>query len=44
MHLSQKKQTSSQFFCALNFVHFFKNMALIPDVIPKLGTSKDLVR
>ena len=49
MHLSQKKQTFSQFFYAflkftLNFEIFHKKMILIGDVFPKLQTLKEVVR
>ena len=49
MHLSQKKQTFSQFFYAflkftLNFELFHKKMILIGDVFPKLQTLKEVVR
>ena len=45
MHLSQKQQTFSKFFCAflkftLNFGHFQKMMTLIADVFSKLRTQK----
>ena len=43
MHLSQKQQTFSKFFCGflksgLNFKRFEKKMTLIADVYPKLRT------
>ena len=49
MHLSQKQNIFSQFFCAffessLNFEYFQKNMTLIAYVFPKLTTAKDLLR
>ena len=50
MQLSWKQKTFSQFFCAfsksnLNFEHFQKkNMSLIADVFPTLGTPKNLFR
>ena len=49
MHLPQKRQIFSQFFCAfleftLIFEHFQKKMTLIAYVFPKLRTPKHLVR
>ena len=49
MHLPQKKNTFSQFFCAvfklrLNFGHFLKKMTLIGYRFPNLRTPKDVVR
>ena len=49
MHLSQKQNIFSQFFSsfpesALNFQHFQKNMTLIAYVLPKLPTTKDVLR
>ena len=49
MHLSQKQNIFSQFLSsfpesALNFEHFQKNMTLIAYVLPKLRTTKDVLR
>ena len=49
MHLSQKQETLSEFFCAffesaLNFEHFQKKMTLIAYVFPKLPTTKNVHR
>ena len=49
MHLSQKQNNFSQFFLsfyksALNFEHFHKNMTFIAYVLPKLPTTKDVLR
>ena len=49
MHLSQKQYIFSQFFSAffesaLNFEHFQKTMTLIAYVVPKLTTTKDVLR
>ena len=49
MHLSQKQNIFSEFFCsffesASNFEHFQKKMTLIAYVFPKLRTTKDLLR
>ena len=47
--LSQKQKTFSEFFSAflkstLNFEHFRKKIKLIPDVFPKLPSSKKVIR
>ena len=49
MSLCQKQTTFSEYFFTfiksiLNFEHFQKRMTLTVDVIPKLGTKKNLVR
>ena len=49
MHLSEKQQTFSEFFCAFfkstsTFEHFQKKITLIAYVFPKLPTLKDVVR
>ena len=49
MHLSQKQNIFSQFFCAfsesaLNLEQFQKKMTLIAYVFPKLPTTKDVLR
>ena len=49
MHLSQKQNIFSDFFCAffespLNFEHFQTKMTLIAYVFPKLPTTKDMLR
>ena len=49
IHLSQKENTFSEFFCAfyesaLNFEHFQKKMTLIAYVFPNLPTTKDVLR
>ena len=49
MHLSQKQKKFSEFFCTflestLNFEHFQTKMTLIPYVLAKLRTPKDVVR
>ena len=49
MHLSQKQKIFSRFFAAffesaLNFEHFQKKMTLIAYVLPKLPTTKDVLR
>ena len=48
MHLSQKQNVFCQFFSAflesaLNFEHFYKKMALMAYVFPKLPTTKDVL-
>ena len=47
--LSQKQKTFPQYFSAilkstLNFEHFQKQMTLITDVFPNLGTLKKMIR
>ena len=47
--LSQKRKTFSQLFSKilkpiLNFEHFQKKMALIPDVVPKLPSPKKVIK
>ena len=49
MQLSQKQETSSQFFngflkSRLNFEHFKKKMTLIGPRFPKLRTPENMVR
>ena len=49
MHLSQKEKIFSPFFSAffesaLNSEHFQKKMTLIAYIIPKLPTTKNLLR
>ena len=49
MHLSQKQNIFSEFFClflesALNFENFQKKMTLIAYVFPKLPTTKEVLR
>ena len=49
MHLSEKQQTFSEFFCAFfkstsTFEHFQKKITLIAYVFSKLPTLKDVVR
>ena len=49
IHLSQKQKIFSEFFSpffesALNFEHFQKKMTLIAYIIPKLSTTKNLLR
>ena len=49
MRLSQKQKIFSEFFSAflksaLNFQHFQKKITLIAYVIPKLTTTKDVLR
>ena len=49
MQLSQKQETSSQFFCgilksSLHFEHFQKKVTLIAQIFPKLRTPKNMVR
>ena len=49
MHLSQKQKTFSEFFSAffksaLNSEHFQKKMTFIAYIIPKLPTTKNLLR
>ena len=49
LHLSQKEKIFSEFFSAffesaLNFEHFKKKRTFIAYIIPKLPTTKNLVR
>ena len=49
MQLSRQKNIFSEFFssflkCRLNLEHFQKKMALIPDMLPKLRTPKNILR
>ena len=49
MHLSQKQKIFSEFFSAffvsaLNSEHFQKKRTFIPYIIPKLPTTKNLLR
>ena len=49
MELSQKQKTFSEFFSSylkssLNLEHFKKRITLIPDILPKLRTPKNMVR
>ena len=49
MQLSQKQKIFSEFFSAffefaLNFEYFQKKMTLIAYVVPKLPTTKDVLR
>ena len=49
MQLSEKQETFSELFCgflksSLNFEHFQKNISLIGQIFPKLGTPKNMVR
>ena len=49
IHLTQKQNIFSEFFCAvfksaLNLEHFQKKMTLIVYMFPKLATTKDLLR
>ena len=49
MHLSQKQKIFSEFFSAffksaLNFEHFQKKRTFIAYIIPKLPTTKNLLR
>ena len=49
MHLSQKEKIFSQFFSAffesaLNFEHFQKKRTFIAYILPKLPTTKNLLR
>ena len=49
MHFSQKRKILPEFFSAffvsaLNFEHFQKKMTLIAYLLPKLPTTKDVLR